>query len=185
MKMIVGLGNIGRQYAQTRHNVGFMIVDELASKLNVTFQTSKFESQVATAFQDGKKILLVKPATYMNDSGRAVGPLMSYYNVDPADLLVIHDDLDLPLGKVRLKQKGSAGGHNGIKSIISHVGDQHFKRVKVGIDHPQKMSVVDYVLGKFTPAEVAKFDDAKITALAAVEAWLANDDFAAVMNQYN
>lgn len=185
MKMIVGLGNIGRQYAQTRHNVGFMIVDELASKLNVTFQTSKFEAQVATAFQDGKKILLVKPATYMNDSGRAVGPLMSYYNVDPADLLVIHDDLDLPLGKVRLKQKGSAGGHNGIKSIISHVGDRHFKRVKVGIDHPQKMSVVDYVLGKFTPAEVAKFDDAKITALAAVEAWLANDDFAAVMNQYN
>lgn len=185
MKMIVGLGNIGRQYAQTRHNVGFMIVDELASKLNVTFQTSKFEAQVATAFQDGKKILLVKPATYMNDSGRAVGPLMSYYNVDPADLLVIHDDLDLPLGKVRLKQKGSTGGHNGIKSIISHVGDQHFKRVKVGIDHPQKMSVVDYVLGKFTPAEVAKFDDAKITALAAVEAWLANDDFAAVMNQYN
>ncbi|MEN2375803.1 aminoacyl-tRNA hydrolase [Lactiplantibacillus plantarum] len=185
MKMIVGLGNIGRQYAQTRHNVGFMIVDELASKLNVTFQTSKFEAQVATAFQDGKKILLVKPATYMNDSGRAVGPLMSYYNVDPADLLVIHDDLDLPLGKVRLKQKGSAGGHNGIKSIISHVGDQHFKRVKVGIDHPQKMSVVDYVLGKFTPAEVAKVDDAKITALAAVEAWLANDDFAAVMNQYN
>lgn len=185
MKMIVGLGNIGRQYAQTRHNVGFMIVDELASKLNVTFQTSKFEAQVATAFQDGKKILLVKPATYMNDSGRAVGPLMSYYNVDPADLLVIHDDLDLPLGKVRLKQKGSAGGHNGIKSIISHVGDQYFKRVKVGIDHPQKMSVVDYVLGKFTPAEVAKFDDAKITALAAVEAWLANDDFAAVMNQYN
>lgn len=185
MKMIVGLGNIGRQYAQTRHNVGFMIVDELASKLNVTFQTSKFEAQVATAFQDGKKILLVKPATYMNDSGRAVGPLMSYYNVDPADLLVIHDDLDLPLGKVRLKQKGSAGGHNCIKSIISHVGDQHFKRVKVGIDHPQKMSVVDYVLGKFTPAEVAKFDDAKITALAAVEAWLANDDFAAVMNQYN
>ncbi|MBP5845651.1 aminoacyl-tRNA hydrolase, partial [Lactiplantibacillus plantarum] len=109
-----------------------------------------------------EKILLVKPATYMNDSGRAVGPLMSYYNVDPADLLVIHDDLDLPLGKVRLKQKGSAGGHNGIKSIISHVGDQHFKRVKVGIDHPQKMSVVDYVLGKFTPAEVAKFDDAKM-----------------------
>jgi len=114
-----------------------------------------------------------------------VGPLMSYYNVDPTDLLVIHDDLDLPLGKVRLKQKGSAGGHNGIKSIINHVGDQHFKRVKVGIDHPQKMSVVDYVLGKFTPAEVTEFNDAKITALAAIEAWLANDDFAAVMNQYN
>ena len=139
MKMIVGLGNIGRQYAQTRHNVGFMIVDELANNLNTTFQTSKFEAQVATAFQGGEKVLLVKPSTYMNDSGQAVGPLMSYYNVDPTDLLVIHDDLDLPLGKVRLKQKGSAGGHNGIKSIINHVGDQHFKRVKVGIDHPQKM----------------------------------------------
>jgi len=185
MKMIVGLGNIGNQYAQTRHNVGFMIVDELAQQLNVDFQTSKFEAQVATAFQNGEKLLLVKPSTYMNDSGRAVGPLMAYYNVDPADLLVIHDDLDLPLGKVRLKQRGSAGGHNGIKSIISHVGDQQFKRVKVGIDHPQKMSVVDYVLGKFTPAQLPLFNDAKITAITAITAWLADDDFAAVMNQYN
>lgn len=185
MKMIVGLGNIGSQYAQTRHNVGFMIVDELAQQFNADFQTSKFESQVATTFQNGEKLLLVKPSTYMNDSGRAVGPLMDYYNIDPEDLLVIHDDLDLPLGKVRLKQRGSAGGHNGIKSIISHVGDQQFKRVKVGIDHPQKMSVVDYVLGKFTPAQVPLLNDAKITAIAAITAWLADDDFAAVMNQYN
>ncbi|MFC6165924.1 aminoacyl-tRNA hydrolase [Lactiplantibacillus dongliensis] len=185
MKMIVGLGNIGAKYAQTRHNVGFMIVDEIAAKLNVDFKTSKFEAEVATAFVNGEKILLVKPSTYMNDSGRAVGPLMTYYNIDPAELLVIHDDLDLPLGKVRLKQKGSAGGHNGIKSILSHVGDQHFKRVKVGIEHPQKMSVVDYVLGKFTPAQLPLFNDAKLTAVAAVEAWLAGTDFAAVMNQYN
>jgi len=99
--------------------------------------------------------------------------------------LVVHDDLDLPLGKVRLKQKGSAGGHNGIKSIIAHVGDQQFKRVKVGIEHPQKMSVVDYVLGKFTPAQLTLFNDAKITAVAAIEAWIATDDFAALMNQYN
>ncbi|MFB9770670.1 aminoacyl-tRNA hydrolase [Lactiplantibacillus modestisalitolerans] len=185
MKMIVGLGNIGTKYAQTRHNVGFMIIDELAQRLNADFKTSKFEAQVATAFQAGEKVLLVKPSTYMNDSGRAVGPLMSYYNVAPADLLVIHDDLDLPLGKVRLKQKGSAGGHNGIKSIISHVGDQQFKRAKVGIDHPQKMSVVNYVLGKFSPAELKQFEDAKLTTLAAVDAWLTTNDFAAVMNQYN
>ncbi|MFD1420444.1 aminoacyl-tRNA hydrolase [Lactiplantibacillus songbeiensis] len=185
MKMIVGLGNIGAKYAQTRHNVGFMIVDEIAAKLNVDFKTSKFEAEVATAFVNGEKVLLVKPSTYMNDSGRAVGPLMTYYNIDPAELLVVHDDLDLPLGKVRLKQKGSAGGHNGIKSILSHVGDQHFKRVKVGIEHPQKMSVVDYVLGKFTPAQLPLFNDAKITAVAAVESWLAGTDFAAVMNQYN
>ncbi|RRK10354.1 aminoacyl-tRNA hydrolase [Lactiplantibacillus garii] len=185
MKMIVGLGNIGNKYAQTRHNVGFMVVDEVAQRLNADFQTSKFEAEVATAFKDGEKVMIVKPSTYMNDSGRAVGPLMSYYNVAPADLLVVHDDLDLPLGKVRLKQKGSAGGHNGIKSIINHVGDQKFKRVKVGIDHPQKMSVVDYVLGKFSPAQQAAFNDAKITAVAAIEAWLTTGDFAAVMNQYN
>ncbi|MFC6180478.1 aminoacyl-tRNA hydrolase [Lactiplantibacillus daowaiensis] len=185
MKMIVGLGNIGAKYAQTRHNVGFMIVDEIAAKLNLDFKTSKFEAEVASGFVNGEKLLLVKPSTYMNDSGRAVGPLMTYYQIDPADLLVVHDDLDLPLGKVRLKQKGSAGGHNGIKSILSHVGDQHFKRVKVGIDHPTKMSVVDYVLGKFTPAQQTLFNDAKLTAVAAIEAWLANDDFAAVMNQYN
>lgn len=185
MKMIVGLGNIGSKYDQTRHNVGFMIVDEIAKRLNAEFQTSKFEAQVATVFNNGEKVMLVKPSTYMNDSGRAVGPLMSYYDVAPADLLVIHDDLDLPLGKVRLKQKGSAGGHNGIKSILAHVGDQHFKRVKVGIDHPEKMSVVNYVLGKFTPAQLPLFNDAKITAVAAVDAWLTTDDFAAVMNQYN
>lgn len=185
MKMIVGLGNIGSKYAKTRHNVGFMVVDDLAQRLNAEFQTSKFEAEVATVFKDGEKLMLVKPSTYMNESGRAVGLLMSYYNVAPADLLVIHDDLDLPLGKVRLKQKGSAGGHNGIKSIISHVGDPKFKRVKVGIDHPEKMSVVDYVLGKFSPAQLADFNDAKITAVAAIEAWLTTDDFAAVMNQYN
>lgn len=183
--MIVGLGNIGSKYAKTRHNVGFMVVDELAQQLNADFQTSKFEAQVATAFHDGEKIMLVKPSTYMNDSGRAVGPLMTYYDVDPADLLVVHDDLDLPLGKVRLKQKGSAGGHNGIKSIIAHVGAQQFKRVKVGIDHPQKMSVVDYVLGKFTPAQQKLVTDAEVTAVAAINAWLTTDDFAAVMNQYN
>ncbi|BDZ29957.1 aminoacyl-tRNA hydrolase [Lactiplantibacillus sp. WILCCON 0030] len=185
MKMIVGLGNIGQKYAQTRHNVGFMVVDEVAAKLNAAFKTSKFEAEVATAFVAGEKVLLVKPSTYMNDSGRAVGPLMTYYHVEPADLLVVHDDLDLPLGVVRLKQKGSAGGHNGIKSIIAHVGDQHFKRVKVGIEHPQKMSVVDYVLGKFTPAQLPAFNDAKITAVAAVEVWLTTTDFAALMNQYN
>lgn len=185
MKMIVGLGNIGSKYAQTRHNVGFMIVDEVADRLNADFQTSKFEAEVATAFVNGEKVMLVKPSTYMNESGRAVGPLMSYYNVTPQDLLVVHDDLDLPLGKVRLKQKGSAGGHNGIKSIIAHVGDQQFKRVKVGIDHPQKMSVVDYVLGKFTPAQSGALNDAKLTAEAAIDAWLTTGDFAAVMNQYN
>ncbi len=185
MKMIVGLGNIGSKYAQTRHNVGFMIVDEVADRLNADFQTSKFEAEVATTFVNGEKVMLVKPSTYMNESGRAVGPLMSYYNVTPQDLLVVHDDLDLPLGKVRLKQKGSAGGHNGIKSIIAHVGDQQFKRVKVGIDHPQKMSVVDYVLGKFTPAQSGALNDAKLTAEAAIDAWLTTGDFAAVMNQYN
>lgn len=185
MKMIVGLGNIGQKYAGTRHNVGFMIVDKLAEQLNATFQTSKFEAEVATVFKDGEKVMLVKPSTYMNESGRAVGPLMTYYDVDLSDLLVIHDDLDLPLGKVRLKQKGSAGGHNGIKSIIAHVGDQKFKRAKVGIDHPQKMSVVNYVLGQFSATEKPNFEAAETTAVAAVSAWLAGDDFAAVMNQYN
>ncbi|AVK64409.1 aminoacyl-tRNA hydrolase [Lactobacillus sp. CBA3606] len=185
MKMIVGLGNIGPKYAQTRHNVGFMIVDQLAEQLAVPFKTSKFEAEVATGFVNGEKVLLVKPSTYMNDSGRAVGPLMTYYQLAAPDLLVVHDDLDLPVGKVRLKQKGSAGGHNGIKSILSHVGDPTFKRVKVGIEHPQKMSVVDYVLGKFTPTQQPLVADASVTAAAAIEAWLAGTDFATLMNQYN
>lgn len=149
MKMIVGLGNIGKEYDKTRHNTGFMVVDELAKKHDINNFKVQSDALIADFRVNGEKVLLVKPTTYMNDSGRAVRPLMDYYDVDLNDMIVAYDDMDMPVGKIRLRQKGSAGGHNGIKSIIAHVGTQSFNRVRVGIDHPTKESVVDYVLGKF------------------------------------
>lgn len=137
MKMIVGLGNIGTEYDETRHNVGFMTVDQMAHDYQFSaFKHEKAPAVTTTGLINGEKVMLVKPTTYMNESGRAVKPLMDYYDVDLADVVIISDDLDMQVGKVRFKQQGSAGGHNGLKSIIAHVGTQKFARVKVGIDHP-------------------------------------------------
>lgn len=186
MKIIVGLGNIGPQYDGTRHNTGFMVVDQLAADHQLAFkQVSKMEAMIATGQINGHKVLLVKPTTFMNESGRAVRPIMDYYDVEIEDLVIIHDDMDLPVGKIRLKKKGSAGGHNGLKSLIIHLGTQHFNRVKVGIEHPNKQSVVNYVLGKFKPEQQAPFSDSKIEAERAIEEWLDGKTFDQLMNEYN
>lgn len=186
MKMIVGLGNPGKQYETTRHNVGFMAIDQVASdhQLNWSLDT-KFQAKVATAIINGEKVVFVKPMTYMNESGRAVEAIRHYYKVDPADILILYDDLDLPIGKLRLRQSGSAGGHNGIKSIIAQLGKQNFKRLRIGIDRPKQQSVVDYVLGKVTDDEKEKLDAAFTRAQEAVEKWIQQDDFNKVMNQFN
>lgn len=185
MKMIVGLGNIGPQYDQTRHNTGFMVADRFCQEHQLTFKRSRMEAMLATGVVDGQKVLVVKPTTFMNDSGRAVRPLMDYYNIEVADLVVVHDDMDLPVGKIRLKKHGSAGGHNGIKSLISHIGTQQFNRLKVGIDHPQKVRVVDYVLGKFKPVQVKPFEDSVSDAVSALDTWLTGESFDQLMNQFN
>lgn len=186
MKMIVGLGNPGKQYETTRHNVGFMAIDQVASdhQLNWSLDT-KFQAKVATAIINGEKVVFVKPMTYMNESGQAVEAIRHYYKVDPADILILYDDLDLPIGKLRLRQSGSAGGHNGIKSIIAQLGKQNFKRLRIGIDRPKQQSVVDYVLGKVTDDEKEKLDAAFTRAQEAVEKWIQQDDFNKVMNQFN
>ena len=126
MKVIAGLGNPGREYAQTKHNVGFMFVDALAEHLGACEWREKFDALVAEARIGTEKILLVKPQTYMNDSGRAVGPLLHFYKLPAEDLIVVHDDMDIPVGTIRIRKKGSSGGHNGIKSILAHFGDEHF-----------------------------------------------------------
>lgn len=185
MKMIVGLGNIGKKYENTRHNVGFSVVEELADRYNVDFNKEKCEALIATAFISNEKVLLVKPTTFMNDSGRAVGPLMDYFKIEVEDLIIIHDDMDLQLGRIRLRQKGSAGGHNGIKSVIAHVHTQEFKRIKVGIDHPQQMSVVNWVLSRFSVTEKVLMKDAVTQACDAVEYWLAGNTFMNTMNRFN
>lgn len=186
MKMIVGLGNIGTRYDETRHNTGFMVVDQLARDYHLgAFTHLKQEAVAVSGVVNGEKVMLVKPTTFMNDSGRAVGPLVDYYDIDLDDLVIVNDDLDMPVGKVRLKTHGASGGHNGLKSIISALGTKNFNRVKVGIDHPQHGTVVSHVLGKFSKEERPKFDQAVEQAEHALEDWINGEDFAKLMNAYN
>ena len=186
VKMIVGLGNIGTRYDETRHNTGFMVVDQLARDYHLgAFTHLKQEAVAVSGVINGEKVMLVKPTTFMNDSGRAVGPLVDYYDIDLDDLVIINDDLDMPVGKVRLKTHGASGGHNGLKSIISALGTKNFNRVKVGIDHPQHGTVVSHVLGKFSKEERPKFDQAVEQAEHALADWINGEDFAKLMNAYN
>ncbi|KGF46723.1 peptidyl-tRNA hydrolase [Veillonella montpellierensis DNF00314] len=151
MKLVVGLGNPGKQYEATKHNVGFMVIDEIASTLSHTPWREEKKADVCTSTVAREKVLLVKPQTFMNNSGEAVGPLMRYYKIDPADVYCIYDDMDLPVGKLRIRPNGSAGGHNGIKSLILHLGTEEFPRFRVGIGRPlPKWTVVDHVLSPFT-----------------------------------
>ena len=185
MKMIVGLGNIGPQYNGTRHNTGFMVVDEFAKQHNIALTTRKMDARYGTGIVNGEKVLVVKPTTFMNESGRAVHPLMDYFKIDLDDIFVVHDDMDLPVGHIRLRDHGSAGGHNGIKSIIAHVSSKDFKRLRVGTGHPQKMSVVDYVLTKFTTEQQPLFNQSADKAVAALDDWLSGTAFTQLMNKYN
>ena len=186
MKMIVGLGNIGTQYDETRHNCGFMVVDQMARDYHLgAFKHEKAPAVTVTGMIDGHKVMLVKPTTFMNDSGRAVKPLMDYYDLDLEDLVIINDDLDMPVGQIRLKDKGSAGGQHGLRSIIDYLGTQQFNRVKVGIDHPQHGTVVSHVLGKFTPDERQTIDDSIEIAEHALVDWINGATFKELMNNYN
>ena len=185
MKVIVGLGNPGREYAQTKHNVGFMLVDALAEKLGIANWHEKFDALMAEGRMGTEKILLVKPQTYMNDSGRAVGPLMNWYKLMPEQLIVVHDDMDIPAGTIRIRKKGSAGGHNGIKSILAHVGDEHFSRVRMGIGRPLPgWTVINHVLAPFQEEDVPKIREAIEYLLPAVECMVTEDTDKA-MNLYN
>ena len=185
MKMIVGLGNPGKKYENTKHNVGFMAVDILAKEHRATFQMHTFEAEVADFFVKGEKILLVKPLTFMNESGRAVGPLMTYFGIYPEELVVIHDDLDLAFGKLRLRQKGSAGGHNGLKSLISHLNSQEFNRIKIGIGRPNGKTVVNHVLSPFSKEEQPEILACVDRAAEAADYFIESNDFIQTMNRFN
>lgn len=153
--MIVGLGNPGKEYENTRHNVGFRAADLVAGVLKTKIDRLKFKALTRLVTADGKKILLVQPQTYMNASGAAVGALASYYKVKPERIIVIFDDISLPVGRIRVRKDGSAGGHNGIKSIIQSLGSDQFPRVKVGVGakpHPD-YDLADWVLSKFSASE--------------------------------
>lgn len=185
MKIIAGLGNPGAEYAKTRHNVGFMLIDALAAKLGVDDWREKYDAMVLETRIGLEKVLLVKPLTYMNESGRAIGPLLSWYKLEAEDLVVVHDDLDIPVGTIRIRKKGSAGGHNGIKSILSHVGDEHFARVRIGIGRPLPgWTVIHHVLAPFPSEDVPKIREAIDYLLPAVEC-IVTEDVDMAMNKFN
>lgn len=184
MKLIVGLGNPGKEYEGTRHNCGFMVIDELARKLNVDINQNKFKGLYVKTKYCGEDVVLLKPQTYMNLSGESVIALMNFFKIDQEDIIVIYDDLDMPVGKLRLRKNGSAGGHNGIKNIIAHLGNQNFKRIRVGIDRHKYMKVVDYVLSRFSKEETDAINQGIENAANAVIDYL-DHDFDYVMNRYN
>lgn len=186
MKVIVGLGNPTDQYKGTRHNVGFMAIDRIAEANRININQHKFKAMVGSGFIGGSKVLLVKPLTYMNLSGESLRPIMDFYKVDLSDILVIYDDISLEPGMLRLRTKGSAGGHNGMKSIIKHLGGDTFPRIRVGIGgekHPGQ-DLADYVLGHFKEDEKELLSDALDKAEKAAELF-AQDEFAEAMNKYS
>ncbi|MCS7286441.1 MAG: aminoacyl-tRNA hydrolase [Anaerolineae bacterium] len=171
-KVIVGLGNPGPQYAETRHNVGFQFVDYLARKHNITFSEFRFNAHLALGTIKGQEVILVKPLTFMNLSGQAVKPLVKSLAVPLHDLLVVYDDMDLPVGAIRFRPKGGAGGHRGMRSIIEALGHQDFPRLRFGIGRPIRGDPVDYVLGEFSEEEKAAIALAFEKAVDVVEGWV-------------
>lgn len=181
----MGLGNPGKQYEVTRHNAGFMVMDELANQLSISINQIKFKGMVGEGRVGAEKVVLLKPLTYMNLSGESLIQVIQFYKLELSEILVIYDDLDTPLGQIRLRLKGSAGGHNGIKSIIQHLGSEQFCRIRVGIGRPpQGKKVVDYVLEPFSKEEEGEINAVIKTSAEAARLWL-TEPFEQVMNKYN
>ena len=171
MFIIAGLGNPDRQYEGTRHNVGFDVIDRIAEKYNIAVDTKKHRAYIGKGIIRGQKVILAKPQTYMNLSGESIRSLVDYYKIDEEnELLVIYDDISLDVGQLRIRAKGSAGGHNGIKNIIAHLGTQVFPRIKVGVgEKPKGYDLADYVLGHFSKAEKELMDEGYDSAVRAAE----------------
>ena len=186
MFVIVGLGNPDKKYEGTRHNIGFDAIDALSRKYNIPVKEKKHKALVGTGAIEGRRVMLVKPLTYMNLSGESVGEIMNFYKLDPEEeLLVIFDDISLAPGNIRIRKKGSAGGHNGIKSIIAHTGTMNFKRIKIGVgEKPKDWDLADYVLGRFDASDRRKVDDAIADAMEAAKR-IACDDIDGAMNDFN
>ena len=185
MYLIVGLGNHGREYEHTRHNAGFDAIDVLAGKLGADVKEKKHKGLCGKGMIAGEKVILLKPQTFMNLSGESVRAAADFYKIDAEHMIVLYDDIDLDVGKLRVRAKGSAGGHNGIKNIIAHMGTQEFPRVRIGVGaKPDRMDLADYVLGRFSqverPVMEDAFEEAAEAAIAVVE-----DGIDAAMNRFN
>jgi peptidyl-tRNA hydrolase, PTH1 family len=184
VKAIVGLGNPGAQYKGTRHNVGFAVLDELAKRASVEFESAPADALMARWRRTDEPVLLVKPLTYMNLSGQAVGELSRYFKIEPVDLLIVVDEVQLPLGKLRARARGSAGGHNGLKSVIAHLGD-NYGRLRLGVGRgDSRRDLADHVLARFDKDEAADAERMIARAADAAETFITSG-IAAVMNQFN
>lgn len=186
MFVIVGLGNPEKKYEGTRHNIGFSVIDALADKYNISIKDKKHKALCGTGVIEGVKVMLVKPLTYMNLSGDSVADVMNFYKLDPEeDMLVVYDDISLAPGNIRVRKKGSAGGHNGIKSIIARCGTQNFMRVKVGVgEKPEGWDLADHVLGHFSDEDSRLVREAVDDAIGAI-VMMSRGDVDQAMNNYN
>ena len=184
MKLVVGLGNKGREYENTRHNMGFLLVDRYLQYKNITDKfKEKFNAMYIETTINNEKVIFIKPMTYMNNSGIAVRAFVDFYKLNSEDILVISDDLDLDLGKFRLRRNGSSGGHNGLKSIISHLGTDNFKRLRIGISNDED-DVINYVLSKFSKKELNEIDTMFDTLVDVLDDYFLMD-FTSLMSKYN
>jgi peptidyl-tRNA hydrolase, PTH1 family len=186
MKLVVGLGNPGSEYRDTRHNVGFLVIDEVARRWRVSDQwREKFGALHVKTTVGGEAVIVAKPLTFMNRSGQAVAGLEGFYQIDPADVLVVTDDVALPLGRLRARPEGGAGGHNGLKSVIEHLGTQAFARMRVGVGRgDNRRDLADYVLGRFEAGERETVSAAVLRAADATEMFVA-EGIERVMNVFN
>ena len=183
--VIAGLGNPGREYAETKHNVGFCVIDRLAEKYHIDVTKFKQKALIGDGTINGRRVLLVKPQTFMNLSGESVRELSDYYKIPAENIIVIYDDISLDVGQLRIREKGSAGGHNGIKNIILHLGTEIFPRIKVGVgEKPKGWDLADYVLGRYSAEDRKIIDEAQKEAAEAVK-MMVMDDIRGAMNRYN
>lgn len=184
MKIIVGLGNPGTKYKNTRHNLGFEIIDSFAKEEHIPFKINKFKAATGKGMIGADGVILVKPLTYMNNSGVAVRDIVYKVNLPLDNLLVVCDDFQLPLGKIRIRQKGSGGGHKGLDSIIQHLGSSDFPRLRIGIGEPANNEAVEYVLENFSRAERREIDRSIERAVTAIREWMVNG-IESSMNKFN
>ncbi|MDD3350263.1 MAG: aminoacyl-tRNA hydrolase [Eubacteriales bacterium] len=184
MYVIVGLGNPGKKYEQTRHNIGFITVDQLAEKHGIKINRIKHKALVGEGLIAGEKVILVKPQTYMNLSGNSVREVISYYKIDIEHLVLVYDDIDLPAGKIRIRKNGSAGTHNGMRSVIFDLAEDGFPRVRIGIGGERRMELADYVTSGFRKEEKEVMEAGVLRAVAALEC-LVEKGIAVAMNEYN
>ena len=184
MKVVVGLGNPGSRYSGTRHNVGYAVIDSLAQSPRAGRFQNRFQAQVAEAREGEIKVLLVKPETFMNLSGRSVRQVIDFYQVPATELLVVCDDVNLPLGRLRFRARGTHGGHNGLRDIQGHLGTTEYSRLRIGVSAPERKDMIDHVLGRFRPSEQAVMNEAVETAAQAVVVWI-DRGIDVCMNQYN